>query len=221
MESAVREQYERWLTGWSPVSLYVRWYLRHGGAPYARPLFAAMGSDAFPRVLDVGCATGFYLLWAFEHELGAERLAGVDLSPTLLSEAATRLERAVRDGANVELRESSATALPFADRSFDAVLCNGVVKYLDDNMLNAFLSEAHRVLAPGGCIAVADFGRPVSVQAALFPPRRFGIPTDHLRTAGKLSSALVSQGFVDVRDVPLKRLRRIPLTYEGAVGVRA
>ncbi|MDZ4170089.1 MAG: class I SAM-dependent methyltransferase [Coriobacteriia bacterium] len=217
----MREQYERWLRGWTPVSLYVRWYLRHGGARYAPPLFAAMRRVELPRVLDVGCATGFYLLWAFEHGLGAEILAGIDVSPQLLSEAARRLEDATRAGANVELLEASATALPFADGSFDAVLCNGVVKYLDDAALSEFLREARRVLAPGGCIAVADFGRPIAIQTTLFPPKRFGIPTDHLRTADELRSALTGHGFVGVRDVPLKRLRRIPLTYEGAVGVRA
>jgi len=30
-EERVHTQYETWLAGHTPVALYVRWYLRHGG----------------------------------------------------------------------------------------------------------------------------------------------------------------------------------------------
>jgi len=217
-EAHVRSQYEGWLSSRSPIALYVRWYLRHGGPRYAKDLFEAMGPSALPRVLDVGCATGFYLLWAFEQGWGNAMLAGLDLSPVMLEEAAARLEPARRAGGEVRLVDGSATALPFPDCTFDALLCNGVAKYLDDEMLAAFLGEAWRVLATGGRLAIADFGRAVPWQAAITPPRRFGIPTDHLRTEQRFCDALAERGFSRVRGVPLARLRRIPLTYEGAVG---
>ena len=219
-EARVRSQYEMWLSSRSPIALYVRWYLRHGGPRYAEDLFGAMGSSAIDRVLDVGCATGFYLEWAFEHGHGTVRLAGLDLSPLLLEEAAARLEEARRAGVDVRLVQGSATALPFPDGTFDALLCNGVAKYLDDEMLGAFLGEAWRVLATGGGLAIADFGRTVPVQAAITSPRRLGIPTEHLRTDRQFCNVLTERGFSSVRGVPLKRLRRIPLTYEGAVGIK-
>lgn len=220
-EDRVRSQYEDWLSGWSPVALYVRWYLRHGGARYANDLFEAIGPPPIARVLDVGCATGFYLLWAYEHGFGTETLAGLDLCPGMLGEAATRLEPARSSGVEILLAEGSATALPFPDGTFDGLLCNGVVKYLDDEMLGGFLGEAMRVLVPGGRLVVADFGRAVPAQAAIMSPRGLGIPTDHLRTEQQLRDALTEQGFSNVREVPLTRLRRIPLTYEGVVGVRS
>lgn len=219
-EGRVRSQYEDWLSGWSPVALYVRWYLRHGGARYAEDLFEAMGPPPIARVLDVGCATGFYLLWAYEHGYGKETLAGLDLCPGMLGEAASRLDPARRSGVEILLAEGSATELPFPDGTFDALLCNGVAKYLDDEMLGGFLGEAKRVLVSGGRLAIADFGRAVPAQAAIISPRRLGIPTNHLRTEQQLCDALTERGFSSVRGVPLKRLRRIPLTYEGAVGVR-
>jgi ubiquinone/menaquinone biosynthesis C-methylase UbiE len=180
-----------------------------------------MGDERFPRVLDVGCATGFYLKWAFDRGHGRRLLAGVDLSPVMLSEAAARLRPAREAGVDVKLREASATALPFPDGSFDALICNGVAKYLDDETFSSFLLEAARVLRSGGRVAVADFGRPVVPQSVIMPPARLGIPVDYLRPAHTLCEALVNQGFEDVAPVGLKRVRRIPLTYEGAVATRS
>jgi SAM-dependent methyltransferase len=219
-EAGVRAQYERWLRGRSPVALYVRWYLRHGGARYARDLFDALSPSRFERVLDVGCATGFYLKWAFDHGYGSKVLAGVDLSSVMLEEASARLTSALRAGVDVLLVEGSATTLPFSDSSFDTLVCSGVVKYLDDAMLDRFLQEALRVLEPGGRIALAEFGRLVPLQAAITPPERFGVPTDHLRTDRELCEVLSANGFTGVGALSLSRLRRLPFTYEGAVGTR-
>lgn len=218
-EERVRLQYESWLAGHTPVALYVRWYLRHAGARYAEQLFGAMGAGPFRDVLDVGCATGFYLKWAFDHGHGRRTLAGVDLSSTLVSEASERLRFVREAGVDVQLRIASATKLPFPDQSFDALICNGVVKYLDDDMLSAFLAEATRVLRWGGRIAIADFGRPVVLQSAITPPVRYGIPVDHLRSSEALCEVLTDHGFEGVGPVAFRRIRRIPLTYEGAVGV--
>ncbi len=191
-ESRVRAQYEEWLSRWTPVSLYVRWYLRHGGPRFAAPLFEAMGAGPFPRLLDVGCAAGVYLRWAFEQGHGSVELAGIDITPALLAEAADRLEPARAAGACVVLHEASAVSLPFTEASFDALICNGVVKYLDETMLDAFLSEALRVLAPGGRIALADFGRAVPVQSSLVspcPPRHTGGAPEDRDRAVRVASA--------------------------------
>lgn len=217
-EEQVRAQYDRWLGGWTPVALYVRWYLRYGGAHYATDLFSALGTARFARVLDVGCATGPYLVWAWRNGHGRALLAGVDINPHLLDEARRRLEPARNEGATVALREASATALPFPDESFDAVICSGVVKYLDDAGLDALLSEVARVLAPEGRFAVAEFGRLVAEQARFLRPQRLGIPVDHLRTERDLRVALERIGYTEVSGIQLERLRRLPLTYEGAVG---
>jgi SAM-dependent methyltransferase len=214
----VESQYESWLRGRTPVALYVRWYLRHRRPREADRLWLQVGPGVYPRVLDVGCAGGSYLLDAFERGHGSDVLAGVDLSPTLLAEARTRLE-AVSGQTRVVLERSSATALPFEPDSFDVLLSNGMVKYLDDEELQLFLDEAHRVLSPAGRICVAEFARPVG-WGARFDLDRLGIPTSHLRAGAELATAMEGTGFENAFAFEVDRIRRIPLAYEGAVATR-
>ena len=51
---------------------------------------------------------------------------------------------------------ANATACPFGDATFDAVLCAKVVHHLDDAELGAMLAETVRVLRPGGTLILAD-----------------------------------------------------------------
>jgi SAM-dependent methyltransferase len=217
-EREVEGQYERWLRSRSPVALYVRWYLRHRRPREAARLWEQVGPRIYPRVLDVGCAGGFYLLDAHRRGHGGELMAGVDLSETLLGEARARLAE-VAAHTEVVLERSSATGLPFEDASFDVVLSNGMAKYLDDADLRRFCSEVFRVLAPGGRVCVAEFARPVGWGARV-DLERIGIPTAHLREGEELAAALSEAGFADVSRFEVDRIRRIPLAYEGAVGTR-
>ena len=57
-EFLVGRQYDRWLTGWGPLSLYMRWYLRHRPARELPGLLGVLGTGPFASVLDVGCASG-------------------------------------------------------------------------------------------------------------------------------------------------------------------
>src|SRR5258707_14684 len=56
----------------------------------------------------------------------------------------------------IEWRSGRAEALPFADRSFDAVLSQFGLMFFEDR--NAALKEMWRVLRPGGHLAVAVWG---------------------------------------------------------------
>jgi len=103
------------------------------------------GSD----VLEVGCGTGLIL-----EKLAtlAKRAEGVDLSPGMLALAKKR-------GLNV--REGSATELPFADASFDAVLSFKVLAHVPD--IERALSEMARVCRPGGHV-IAELYNPWSLR---------------------------------------------------------
>ena len=96
------------------------------------------------RLLDVGCGTGHHM--ASLCKRGFE-VAGVDGSEEMIAHA-----RANNPGAQIE--RSDVDQLPFADGSFDFVLCVEVLRYLPD--FTKCVNEISRVLKPGGsCLVTA------------------------------------------------------------------
>jgi SAM-dependent methyltransferase len=127
-------------------------YDRHTGR-YGRGLSAAFvpfaGVAPGMRVLDVGCGTGA-LTMTLANVVGAPAVACVDPS----EEYARACQQRVPGS---EVRVGPAEAIPFDDRTFDAVLAQLVVQALDD--APAAAREMHRVAAAGGVVAacVWDF----------------------------------------------------------------
>ncbi|MBI2833835.1 MAG: class I SAM-dependent methyltransferase [Acidobacteria bacterium] len=96
------------------------------------------------RLLDVGCGTGRYLRLLAGR---GYRVAGIDGSAEMLAHASRACPEA-------DLHHADADQLPFADRSFDFVLCIEVLRYLPSP--EAAIREMARVLRPGGvCLATA------------------------------------------------------------------
>ena len=101
------------------------------------------------RVLDVACGTGVVARSAAEAVGAKGRVAALDLNPDMLAVAAAQLPT---EGSTIEWVEGSAQALPFADRSFDAVCCQLGLQYFPDRV--GALREMARVIAPGGRVVV-------------------------------------------------------------------
>jgi ubiquinone/menaquinone biosynthesis C-methylase UbiE len=93
------------------------------------------------NALDVGCGDG-----VLSAAIRAERLTLADVSAVALERASRRLPQA-------ELAELEPDGpLPFADGSFDLVVCTETLEHVRDVQL--LLSEIRRVLSPGGRLAV-------------------------------------------------------------------
>ncbi|MFF1353210.1 class I SAM-dependent methyltransferase [Streptomyces sp. NPDC058297] len=108
----------------------------------ARALAAALGRPApLPAtVVDIGCGDGQAAATAAPL-LAGHRIVGVDWSQDALKRARTRIPDVVRG-------ELTASGLPFAAGSADAVLFSEVIEHLVDP--DAALDEIRRILRTGG-----------------------------------------------------------------------
>ena len=118
--------------------------------PLAEQFVELAGLSAGQRALDVGCGPGA-LTARLAARLGVGAVTGVDPSASFVAAARARLP-------GLDVREARAEALPFADGSFDAVLAQLVVHFMDDPATG--LREMGRVARPGGTVAacVWDYG---------------------------------------------------------------
>jgi ubiquinone/menaquinone biosynthesis C-methylase UbiE len=105
------------------------------------------------RVLDVGCGPGLAVAYAAASD---SRAVGVDASPTMVRQAGRRNRAAIRRG-RVEIHRADATRLPFADATFTKVGSLNSLQFWTDP--DQGLAELHRVLEPGGTVAVVLMAR--------------------------------------------------------------
>ncbi len=105
------------------------------------------------RVLDLGCGEGRHSLTAYLKP-GVE-VYGVDLSTEDLGTAAGRIADMDDYGPEGRLQFLCADALrlPFADASFDRVICSEVLEHIPNYL--SVLEEIDRVLKPGGKLCVS------------------------------------------------------------------
>ncbi|MEI7037651.1 class I SAM-dependent methyltransferase [Fulvimonas yonginensis] len=158
------------------AALYERLLVPLIFAPYAQDLAARLTALPLRDVLELAAGTGV-VTRALAARLTHADIVATDLNPPMLAVA-----RARRTARPVTWRQADALALPFADGSFDAVLCQFGAMFFPDKP-RAF-AEAHRVLRPGGVLLFSvwdrietnDFARRVhEAMADLFPadPPRF------------------------------------------------
>jgi ubiquinone/menaquinone biosynthesis C-methylase UbiE len=126
-------------------------------------------------ILELAFGTGRNL----PHYPADVRLTAVELSPRMLE---IGRQRADELGRKVDLRLGDAQALEFEDESFDTVIITfGLCTIPDDR---AAVTEAHRVLRPGGRLVLLEHVRspstPVRAAQRLLDPLAVRFAADHL-----------------------------------------
>lgn len=110
-------------------------------------------------VVDIGAGTGLLTLLVAET---AERVWAIDTSPSMCEYLRAK---AVSAGhANVEAVVASATSLPLVEDTADLVVSNYCFHHLCDADKKRALSEAGRVLRPGGRLVFGDMMFRVSLS---------------------------------------------------------
>lgn len=119
--------------------------LLHGNAKRNKALVEFAGIGPGDRVLDIGCGPGAALEAALT--AGADSVAGVDPSPSMVKRASERVPQAV-------VREGSVESLPFEDAEFSAVWSISAFHHWADQ--DGGLTEMLRVVKPGGAFFVVE-----------------------------------------------------------------
>ena len=119
------------------------------GEDLTQRIVDALGTDAEGTVLDVACGPGIVSAALARR---ARAVVALDITPAMLAQAQTRC--AAAGLRNVTFREGSATALPFVDAAFDAVVTRLSLHHFPEPA--QALAEIARVLRPGGACVVAD-----------------------------------------------------------------
>lgn len=189
----------------------------HGSLSATRELVELCHIAEQKYVLDVGCgvgATPAYL--AREHGC---RVVGIDITPKMVQRSRERVER---EGLSelVELRIADARVLPFEDDTFDAVVCESVIAFVEDKQ--RALDEFARVTKPGGYVGITEVTllKPTSDAELLDYMARVAGISGGMMSAGEWESFLRDAGLediiarahhIDVRQEAQGRLKRYPI----------
>jgi len=155
-------------------------------------------------VLDLGSGGGIDVLLSARRVGPSGKAYGLDMTDEMLELA--RKNAAEAGATNVEFLKGELEAIPLPEGSVDVIISNCVINLSSDK--DRALSEAFRVLKPGGRLAVSDIVVRGGIPAAL---RRsvelwIGCMAGALEE-GEFRAKLEAAGFSDVEIVPTRIYR--------------
>ena len=151
----IREQqkaaWNKFSPGWKKWDSEILDFMR----PFANEIIDLIKPEGSQVILDVAAGTG---------EPGLSIAAMLSKGKVIITDLADDMLNIARENAdkkgikNVEFRACDVSELPFDDNTFDAISCRMGFMFFPDMLLAA--KEMHRVLKPGGKIAIAVWSLP-------------------------------------------------------------
>lgn len=201
-----------------------------GGIPehydrYLGPVFFTDADDiaqrvvasAPARVLELAAGTGIVTRRLRDRLPVSTHLTATDLNPPMLAIAQTKF----RPDEQVDLQQADATALPFPNGAFDAVVCQFGVMFFPDK--DKSYREVNRVLAPTGHYVFSVWDRydgrrynrlgmiADNVTGNFFPvdpPQFYRIPAGYYKI-DPIKDSLAEAGFTNFKFSVLSREKEV------------
>lgn len=145
--------------GWGMEGAVAKWYavLTKKSLDDFKALARRIAEEIPPqsRVLEVAPGPGYFSIELAKS--GGYQITGLDISKTFVKIARANAAKA---GVQVDFQQGNASSMPFADESFDFLLCRAAFKNFSEP--KRALEEMHRVLRPGGQALIIDLRRDAS-----------------------------------------------------------
>jgi ubiquinone/menaquinone biosynthesis C-methylase UbiE len=191
----------------NPVETYENYFVPAMFLPWSTILIRHAVLQSRERVLDVACGTGIVARQVAPLVGVDGQVVALDLNPAML---ATARALPTPTGATIIWREGNAMSLPFADGTFNVVLCQHGLQFVPDRA--GAVQEMRRVLAPGGralVIVLQALARHPVFQALMESvARHLSLPISSVTTpfdlwdADELRTLFTAAGFKNVDVLP-------------------
>ncbi len=182
----------------------------HANGPDLALLVDSAGFTGTESVIDLGCGPGHTAL-ACARKAG--KVIGIDVTPEMVVAATALANQRSLD--NVEFRVGNVEQLPFVSNSLDVVTSRVSAHHYSDP--GRAISEAFRVLKPGGLFLVSDTVSPENpAHDTFFNAMEFLRDASHVRNykGSEWMRMLKAAGF------EAEMLERFPLALDGADWVK-
>ncbi len=136
------------ISGNSPAA-YERYLVPGFFKPWAETLTAYTSPTSGGEILDVACGTGIVARTVASTLKNGARVIGLDNNREMLNKASELSEKA---GLEIDWQQGHADQLPYENDRFDYVFCQQGMQFFPEPQ--QVLKEMHRVLKPGGRLAL-------------------------------------------------------------------